>query len=253
MKVHHWPPLAAAAMIVLLAFLPGASLHLFAVPLNTKASPRTNKIVIMPLGDSITFGEGSSSGDGYRFVLWQLLTTAGIKATFVGSERSGSTSFPQPENEGHPGWRIAQISAHIVSWLRTYRPDYVLLQIGTNDIVYKDHLAQAPARLKALIDKITATLPGVTVLVAEITPLAPPREALVVSFNSAIPGIVRAEVAAGKHVRYVDIHDSLSLNDLLADKIHPDDAGYTLMANTWYQALYPLLKTDTSNGKLAQK
>ena len=248
MKVHLWPSLLAAIAVMILAFFPDVGPQPFSsqstvqASTSVKASPSHKKAIVMPLGDSITFGEGSTNFNGYRFALWQRLTAAGIPVTFVGSMHAGSMPFSESANEGHSGWRIAQISSHVVGWLQTYKPNYVLLQIGTNDIFYNDHLAQAPARLKALIDTITNTLPGVTVLVAEITPLAPPREALVEAYNSTIPGIVQSEVAQGKYVEAVDIHDVIPLSDLLADKIHPDDAGYALIADAWYQALYPLLK-----------
>ncbi len=198
----------------------------------------------MPLGDSITFGVGSPTYSSYRLGLWQRLTAAGMKFSFVGSERSGSKLLPQTENEGHPGWHIRQISAHIVTWLQSYKPDYILLHIGTNDIWHHDDPAHAPARLKLLLDQITSTLPSVTVLVAQITPLSPQFESQVETFNKAIPAIVHTEVTAGKHVEYVDIHDAVPLKDLV-DEVHPNDTGYALMANAWFQALYPLLSHST--------
>ena len=47
---------------------------------------------IMPLGDSITFGVGSSTGSSYRLALWNLL--AGQSLDFVGTCRSRSTLTP---------------------------------------------------------------------------------------------------------------------------------------------------------------
>jgi lysophospholipase L1-like esterase len=243
MKIRLWPLLLAASTFIILALFCYfyISPYLFSSHASAKASSDSKSILIMPLGDSITYGEGSTYLNGYRLALQQHLTAAGIQFTFVGSVHAGSMPFSESANEGHPGWRIAQISARIVGWLQTYRPNYILLQIGTNDVVYHDHLAQAPARLKALLDTITSTLPNVNVLVAEITPLAPPREALAEAYNSTIPGIVQSEVAQGKHIEVVDMHDAVPLGALLPDKIHPDDTGYALMANVWYQALYPLL------------
>jgi lysophospholipase L1-like esterase len=252
MKIRLWPLLLVAGTFIILALflsmIPYLSRTSVKVSPNIRASsgvtalPSAGKILIMPLGDSITYGQGSTHLNGYRLALWQHLIAAGIQVTFVGSEHGGSMPFSESANEGHPGWRIAQISTHVVGWLQTYKPDYILLQIGTNDIVYHDHLAQAPARLQALLDTITRTLPDATVLVAEITPLAPPRAALVEAYNSTIPGIVLAEAAQGKHVEMVDMHDAFPPSDLIPDKIHPDDAGYALMANAWYRALYPLLR-----------
>src|SRR2546421_8132061 len=75
-------------------------------------------IKIMPLGDSITYGQGSSTRGGYRLPLWNELRTRGFPLEYVGSIQSGPTSFDR-ENEGHPGWKINQIAAQVVHWLMT--------------------------------------------------------------------------------------------------------------------------------------
>jgi len=205
-------------------------------------SANSTGIRIMPLGDSITYGEGSSTLGGYRFQLWNDLRARGFPIDFVGSVRTGPASFDR-ENEGHPGWKINQIAAKVVTWLMTYRPSIILLHIGTNDFVKNDDPAQAPKRLSHLLNLITTTLPGVTVLVAQILPL--PRSARlngeVVAYNAAIPGIVQADIAEGKHVHYVDMYDAVPPG-MLPDQIHPNDAGYALMAKVWLYALLPLLK-----------
>ena len=204
-------------------------------------------IKIMPLGDSITYGVGSSTGGGYRLPLWNDLRGLGFPINFVGSVQSGPASFDR-ENEGLPGWKINQIAAKVVTWLMTYRPSIILLHIGTNDFFKNDDPAHAPARLSHLLNLITTTLPGVTVIVAQILPL--PRSARlngeVVAYNAAIPGIVQADVAQGKHIHYVDMYDAVPPG-MLPDQIHPDDAGYALMAKAWLYALLPLLsRSDLS-------
>ena len=105
----------------------------------------SGKVKIMPLGDSITYGEHSSTGGGYRLPLWNELVARGTHIDFVGSMRNGPPGF-DAENEGHRGWEIAQITSHIINWLIAYRPDIILLHIGTNDIIKNDNLGQAPAR-----------------------------------------------------------------------------------------------------------
>ena len=198
-------------------------------------------IKIMPLGDSITYGQGSSTGGGYRLPLWNDLRARGFPIDFVGSLETGPASFNR-DHEGHPGWTINQIAVEVVNWLMTYRPHIILLHIGTNDFVKNDDPTQAPARLSHLLNLITTTLPGATVIVAQILPL--PRSARlkaeVVAYNATIPGIVQANVAQGKHVQYVDMYHAVPPG-LLPDQIHPNDAGYALMARVWLHALLPLL------------
>ncbi|HXX79583.1 MAG TPA: SGNH/GDSL hydrolase family protein [Ktedonobacteraceae bacterium] len=203
-------------------------------------------IKIMPLGDSITYGAGSSTGGGYRLPLWNGLKERGFSIDFVGSVQTGPPGFDR-ENEGHPGWEINQIAVKVVNWLITYRPNIILLHIGTNDIFKNDNPAQAPARLSRLLNLITTTLPGATVIVAQIIPLSRSARlnAEVVAYNATIPRIVQIDVARGKHVQYVDMYHAVPPT-MLTDQIHPNDVGYFLMANVWLRALLPLLARSTT-------
>jgi lysophospholipase L1-like esterase len=198
-------------------------------------------ITIMPLGDSITAGVGSSTHAGYRGQLWSDCLTAHWHVQFVGSQLGGPPSLTDREHEGHPGWRIRQIAAHVVDWLQTYKPRVVLLQIGTNDIVYHDAMDAAPDRLRSLILQIHETLPNTTIIVAQITPL---RNAVlnsqVITYNLAIPSVVQGLTIQGLPVRYVDMYHAVPVSDL-EDGIHPNDSGYNAMAGVWYSALHSLL------------
>ena len=82
-----------------------------------RAAPVTGRAVkIMPLGDSITWGVGSSTTSSYRADLWQrLVKDAGVAVDYVGSGQSGS--LPDTDNEGHSGWRIEQLTASIDGWI----------------------------------------------------------------------------------------------------------------------------------------
>jgi len=97
-------------------------------------SPSCNPVKIMPIGDSITSGEGIPSYGGYRNFLGALLEDDGVSFDFVGSQKSGE-GLADPDNEGHPGWRISNLREAIASdgWLETYQPDVILLHIGSNE------------------------------------------------------------------------------------------------------------------------
>lgn len=208
-----------------------------------QAAASTGIVKIMPLGDSITYGQGSTTGGGYRWPLWNDLRAQGVRMTFVGSMQHGPVDFPR-DNEGLPGWKIDQIAAHVTGWLETYQPQIILLHIGTNDFIKHDDPVGAPARLKSLIDLVTATLPTAILIVAQIIPLTrrPQFNAEVVKYNQAIPGIVQAEASQGRHVLYVDMYHAVSPSLLLNDGAHPSDRGYILMAQVWERALIPLFK-----------
>lgn len=214
----------------------------------------TPVITIMPLGDSITYGMGSSDKGGYRTFLWKESIKSGYKVRFVGTQSNGPGDI-DTYNEGHPGWRIDQISSHIVPWLILYRPQIILLFIGTNDILQRYDVDHAPKRLTLLIDQITFLLPKSTLIVASVTPLDNSKlyarrspsfpssvdfNANIMAYDATIPAIVRAQAAQGKRVQYVDMYDAVPVYDMI-DGIHPDDAGYALMAGVWYVALTKLL------------
>lgn len=185
---------------------------------------------LMPLGDSITWGVGSSTGNGYRAPLWDELSADGHSLDFVGTGRNGSMS--DPDNEGHSGYRIDQDAALVDASLARYRPNVVTLEIGTNDLNQAYQVSTAPARLQGLIDQITADAPDATVLVASlIVSTSSVEEPYRGSFNQQIPGIVQAEQSAGKHVAYVDM-GALTTADL-SDSLHPDDGGYQKMADAF--------------------
>lgn len=202
-------------------------------------------VAIMPLGDSITYGANSSSYGGYRVWLWQDSVAAGWKIHFVGSVSSGPPSLPYKANEGHPGWRIDQLSRHVVNWLDTYQPQIILLHIGTNDIIQGYSVATAVARLNTLVGRITTTEPHATLIVAQIIPLGNPTlNAKVRQYNSDLTTLMQQKQAIGKHIIVVDMYDAVPLSDL-TDHIHPNNAGYKIMARVWYNALIPLLTPKT--------
>ena len=201
----------------------------------TAAAESNGGVKVMPLGDSIT--DGYNVPGGYRIGLWQRFVSGGYTVDFVGSQYNGPASLGDHDHEGHPGWRIDQIDANVVGWLGTYQPHTVLLHIGTNDVLQNYDVANAPARLSALVDHITATVPTAEVFVAQIIPLTnSSQNAQVKTYNAAIPGMVSSKVSAGKHVHLVDMYDALTTADL-ADGVHPNAGGYDKMAAVWYSAL----------------
>jgi lysophospholipase L1-like esterase len=171
--------------------------------------------------------------NGYRADLYKHLLSAGANVDMVGAQRSGN--FPKPNNEGWSGYTINQISAKADKAL-TLKPNVVLLMAGTNDHGFGAMMGQdpktAPSRLEALIDKIVNAVPEAAVLVASLTPL---NGNSVDAFNKQVPGIVEARASRGKKVAFVDM-SAVSKSDL-ADGVHPNDRGYTKMADAWFRSI----------------
>lgn len=193
----------------------------------------------MPLGDSITDGHNAYPG-GYRVALWQRLTADGRAVAFVGSLSNGPAELGSRQHEGHTGWRIDQLGERIDDWLQQAAPHIVLLLIGTNDINTDHAIADAPARLSRLLDRVRAAAPYCEVLVATLPPHANPTgERGVRAYNSALSGMLADR---GPNFQLVDMHSALTVADL-ADGLHPGRSGFEKMAEVWYEALRTRLAT----------
>jgi lysophospholipase L1-like esterase len=191
------------------------------------------KLAVMPLGDSITLGVGSSPARvGYRPALARALATDVQTVSFVGSQ----TDADGNRHEGHSGWFIEGISANVEQWLADAKPNVVTLHIGSNNIHHGQNVAGAPAALAGMLDKMFAVAPDLTVLLAPLVPNSNPgKQALVNTFNAALPGIVQERRLKNHKVRLVDFS---ALGDAdLDDRLHPNNSGYQKMADAFHRGM----------------
>ena len=238
-----------------------------------------NRAAILPLGDSITFGSGGTGG-GYRDRLFDRLNAAGWTFEYIGSTGGNPSAdlaiASQVNHEGHGGYRIDQIANNLAGndgtggnnggyWLnRGVDPDIILLHIGTNDIWQrynpgargnareKTFVANLKNRLNALVNQITLARPEADLLVAGLIPMnvysgARPLNEDVKALNSYIRNtLVPSYRASGRKVWFVDQYQNfVNANGtikaaLLPDGVHPNQAGYDLMADTWFNAIQAL-------------
>jgi lysophospholipase L1-like esterase len=196
---------------------------------------------VMPLGDSITVGYGSSTNAGYRLPLWQLVThQPHYTADFVGSQRDGS--FAQPRHEGHSGWMIADLRAKVDGWMAVSRPDVVLLHIGINDLDRGTDKAHAVNRLADLLDRIFTDRPGVTVVLQGLIPTTAGLQDQVREFNRQAQLLEPQERALHRNFRWVDA-PALTPAEF-KDTLHPGDKGYVRMAQTFFDGMDQQLNAE---------
>ncbi|MGB8355630.1 MAG: GDSL-type esterase/lipase family protein [Chthoniobacteraceae bacterium] len=216
-------------------------------------------VKVMPLGDSITLGKKGMVG-GYRKILYEWLIESGYAITYVGKQNiPGNPKYPAacsdgsiPYHEGYGSIRTdmvltggtveRQTAPPLATTLEKFKPDVVLLMIGTNDILQSWQLDTLEERLGKIIDAIYASNPKTMVLVASIAPIGGwtyvAKETRATAYNAAIPGIVARQQALGHAIGFVDIHQAMSAKGALGnDMVHPSDMGYALMAQAWYKAL----------------
>jgi lysophospholipase L1-like esterase len=213
---------------------------------------------VLPLGDSITEGYlPSGANGGYRVELFRQAVRAAKNVTFVGTQQNGPTTvenktFPR-RHEGHGGYTIAGGGQGAIAGTITdtaismYHPNIVLLMIGTNDINGNINVSSAPTRLGQLIDEIIADAPTALVVVASIIPIRDDgTNQRIPNYNATIPGLVNTRAAAGKHVVFVDnyaaiIKDTNWRTSLMVDNLHPNDAGYAVLGQSFYGAISAVL------------
>jgi lysophospholipase L1-like esterase len=231
---------AAAALLLGLALpAPAAAWHPGPLPSATHVDAQWR---IMPLGDSITAGSMSSTGDGYRADLAaQLAAVPTLWWSYVGSLVSGTAGY---HHEGHSGWTISQLAAHVPGWLTAPAPQglpatIVLWDAGTNDARNGRSGANILADTSAVLDSILAWSPTVRIVVAALTlTLADPAAAAAeLDFDTGLPALLTAKGWRVSLANMTGVH-------LSGDGIHPDDPGYLDMAGRWDAALAPWLSTS---------
>ena len=233
-----------------------------------------DRLTIMPLGDSITWGLGAPGG--YRTKLFQDLKRAGYQFSFIGSDTSnpGPMPFNQQSHQGHPGYTIYEDDANLDNNVPPYPtvqamndwndggywvtrlnrpPDIILIHLGTNDIGRGQDGnggAAAAANMDALLTHLYALAPQAKVILAKIIPInwngLNPNA---IAFNSQLAAIVVNHAATGQHITLVDqytnfVDDTGAIKAyLLGDGVHPRQAGYDLMADTWFHGIRALFPT----------
>jgi lysophospholipase L1-like esterase len=198
---------------------------------------------VMPCGDSITRGAWGATDDaGYRRSLFLQLTAAGHTIEFVGTQATGVPVDFDRNHEGYDGWRADQIRDNIYNWLTLNPAEIVLLHIGTNDISGGNQNAQEVADILNNIDRWEAdNAAPITVVLARIIQRIDSLNPQTIAFNDAVEAMALARIAGGDDIILVDQENALTYPGDMADSVHPNDAGYGKMADTWFATLNAIL------------
>jgi acyl-CoA thioesterase I len=200
---------AALATTVLLAII--AAWFLLRSPEAITNYPSSGTDIVA-FGDSLVSGVGASGGGGFVSRL--------------------STKTGQPiVNLGVPGDTTASGLARIDE-LDKYKPKIVILLLGGNDYLRRIPREQTFANLSAIIGNIHSR--GAIVVLLGV------RGGLLVDhFDAEYEAL--SETFGTAHV--TDVLDGLFGNSAyMSDEIHPNDAGYTIIADRIFPIIEPLLK-----------
>lgn len=200
-------------------------------------------VKIMPLGDSLTAG---SNGDAtYRYWLWKKLVSAGAPVDFVGSQKGVGDGYPRfsdfdQHHEGHSGWTAAQVVPYISTWARTFRPDIVMIDLGSNDIIEGRSAPWVINQLRVIILKLRMVNPRVKVLLAKTPPMIG-YEGQIAELNYLIGLLALQLNNANAQVHAVDLAWGYNPATDSGDGFHPNESGEKKIANAFYKRILPLL------------
>lgn len=185
--------------------------------------------VFMAFGDSITDGVGSSDEEGFRRPLQEALSRRfdGVRVV----------------NEGMPAADSRRGQHAIAKALARQRPFATLILLGSND------WADEPREPRSTVNSLRRIVRAVTAaesvpFLATIPPvnqgfdanMSAARNAWVARANALI-----REMAPEEGAVLVDVHAAFvahePLRALFSDGVHPNDAGYALIADAFVQAI----------------
>ncbi|MEI9944991.1 MAG: SGNH/GDSL hydrolase family protein [Chitinophagaceae bacterium] len=222
---------------------------------------------ILPLGNSIT--NGTSIYNSYRRSLWQLLHNGNYNFDFIGSWDKHHMGGAVPDadfdmdHDGHSGWKAHDIlqppgwdsiRGNIDNWLEKYKPDIVLMELGTNEVFQCTPIASAMKDFSVIIDKLRRKNPSVKILLAKIPPLGAQwaskklcgndtsYEQSVQLFNEAIVQFAHAKTKKKSPIIIVDQFTGVNPSADMYDDIHPNTTGEIKMAERWFETMKPFLK-----------
>jgi lysophospholipase L1-like esterase len=195
-------------------------------------------------GDSITLGIVVPSRDPLIIV-----NTPG----YVGPLESmledvfGAMTF---SNDGVGGETTSEGLNRIAGVIRARRPDSLLLMEGTNDVTFLVDPATIAFNLRQMISRANAEQPGIITFLGT---LIPRNEGWDNELNQRTDTVndLLVSVANDSGATLVDTHTALDGNgSLFSDHVHPNEAGYDVLAGSWYEGVEPVLMSLTNLGDI---
>ncbi len=221
---------------------------------------------IMPIGDSITDGVGST-GAGYRSLLYDKLQ--GVNFSLVGpngtAPYNGHFTRGAKIEEFYTGGYGTGIR-DIASSMNTYQPDIILIHLGTNNMNNDDAapysenagismLSTSSGKLAQLLAYASQWANGTRgdflkrIIICKIIPrlVNGSPDPKIADFNAQIdrmffenaPGIVVSKLTLA------DMNSVVQISDL-GDGTHPNDAGYAKMATEFNRIIRGIIAGDRS-------
>jgi lysophospholipase L1-like esterase len=188
---------------------------------------------LLCLGDSITLGLESTDGRGYRPYLREAFETADVEPGVRTLRFMGPTADAAMDHAGVSGDTIAEVDARAAAAISGSSPEVLVLLAGTNDC--RDNgttydSVTTPAAYADLLATIFAADNALPVVVCLVPPLLNgTHDANVDDLNAELVATVIP--GADSTITVCDLNSILNAGTHLADGVHPNDAGYALIAD----------------------
>lgn len=185
-----------------------------------------NRAVALFFGDSITAGFGIGAAAAFPALVQQKIDSAGLAITVVNAGNSGETSAG--------GLRR-------IDWFLDDPVDLFLLELGANDGLRGVPVDDIRRNLQSIIDRVRERNPDVVVAIAgmQIPPNMGPQYTS--DFARLFPGLADANDGILIPFLLDGVAGDTSLN--LADRIHPNQRGHEILAETVWEHLDDALAT----------
>ena len=191
--------------------------------LSTVSPKEENLPKIIAFGNSLTAGLGLAASESYPAVLEKMLRSKGYKYEVINAGVSGDTTAG--------GLRR-------IDWSLEPGTQYLILELGANDILRGQPLDLMKQNLEKMIEKAQGQ--GVTVLLAQMEAPANAGPEYRKEAHEAF-----LDLAATYHITLIPFLLKGILGDdryIQPDGTHPNAAGAKILAQNVLNALQPLLK-----------
>lgn len=165
--------------------------------------PIKDSYSVVAIGDSLVEGIGATRLYGFVSIL---------------SDRTGIEIY----NAGIRSERTAGVLARLDTDVIAYRPSVVILVIGANDMLRGVPISDVTANLGSIIDRLRQQ--GIDVVYGSVK----------TGFWRESDSYLELERVAREHGAYIvsNMLDGILFDsDLLSDPLHPNDAGYAIVAD----------------------
>ena len=209
-------------------------------------SPKIALTKFMAFGDSITAGEVTAPIGGitpagqfpnFRLIVVPSASYPTVLQRLLVSRYLAQASSIQMVNEGLPGETAPEAVPRFISAVSRRSAEAVLLLEGYNGVTANGGASGAAAALSTMASE--ARNRGMRVFIATLTPGKPGSRQIpdlfINNYNDRLRQIVRGEGAV-----LVDLFGALSadVNAYIGiDGLHPNEAGYRKMAETFFAAI----------------